>query len=70
MTKSEVNCIEDYSLIYDTDQLRSMVSEEQFKELNIDDEDIQFVDLRCSNCEEEVGVRDTFNKYYIFFNAL
>lgn len=63
--------MEDYLEIYDLNQLKDIISEEQFKELGIEEgDDRQFIKMNCINCGNPVGVKDAFNKYYIFFDAI
>jgi hypothetical protein len=70
VSKESVNCFEDYFEIYNVYQIRDMITDQQFKEMNITDEEMQFINLKCSNCYNPVGVKDTLNKYFIFFNAI
>jgi hypothetical protein len=82
VTKNAVNCFEDYFEIYNGEQLSNIVKEnttgfngtkEQFNEIGIsidNNTEKQFINLKCCNCYNPVGVRDSFNKYYIFFNAI
>jgi predicted nucleic-acid-binding Zn-ribbon protein len=78
VAKKAVNCFEDYFEIYDAEQVKTIVKEnikdlnlELFEEIGIDDgAEKQFINIKCSNCYNPVGVKDSLYKYYIFFNAI
>lgn len=77
IAKNAVNFFEDYFEIYNTDQLVDMIkesikniSDEQLKEIGIEDSEKQYISIKCGICYSELGIKDTFNKCYVFFNLI